>query len=69
MKETTNMEKFTKKELYTLLKTNAVKAEGDQNLFDRINYAVKTFETDQKKVSREDLLELFQGLSNIVIPV
>ena len=68
MKETTNMEKFTKKELYTLLKTNAVKAEGDQNLFDRINYAVKTFETDQKKVSREDLLELCQELSNIVIP-
>ncbi len=68
MKETTNMEKFTKKELYSLLKTNAVKAEGDQNLFDRINYAVKTFETDQKKVSREDLLELCQELSNIVIP-
>ena len=68
MKETTNMEKFTKKELYSLLKTNAVKAEGDQNLFDRINYAVKTVETDQKKVSREDLLELCQELSNIVIP-
>lgn len=67
MKETT-MEKSTKKELYTLLKTNISKAEGDQNLFDRITYAVKTFETDQRKVSREDLFELCQELANIVIP-
>lgn len=67
-KKTTEAVKTTsKKELFDFLKTNAVKAEGNQNLSERIAYAVKSFETDQKKVTKEDLSELAKELSSYII--
>lgn len=72
MKETTKktteaVKTPSKKELFDFLKTNAVKAEGNQNLSERIAYAVKSFETDQKKVTKEDLSELAKELSSFLI--
>lgn len=69
--ETPNNEELfnslNKKELFDFLKTNAVKAEGNQNLSERIAYAVKSFETDQKKVTKEDLSELARELSSFLV--
>lgn len=58
---------LSKKELFDFLKTNAVKAEGNQNLSERIAYAVKSFETDQKRVTKEDLSELARELSSFLV--
>lgn len=64
MKELKINDKTTKKELFDYLKESLATAEiTDQNLIDRIGYAVRMFKKDQTKVTKDDLIDLVNEIS------